>query len=190
MAAAHVHTCLPSETQPLVTPATGAVEKYVCKQEVKLLCCTTHLRCGRASCGRRVLKGVRRPRAESDCRDASQGGQCHASHGQAPRTRCAASGLLRSVHRWRLSGSISLFPLSSLLCPFPSFSQPAFSFLPSCRALFSFLSLFTTLQLETVCTSPLRTSSSAPSCPCRKGVATRGLTNVRLLQDQFLSLMC
>lgn len=37
-AAVRVHEHLPAETQPLVTPAAGAGGKYVCKQEVKLLC--------------------------------------------------------------------------------------------------------------------------------------------------------
>lgn len=42
-AAARVHACLPAETQPLVAPGAGAGGKYVCKQEVKLLCSAASL---------------------------------------------------------------------------------------------------------------------------------------------------
>lgn len=56
--------------------------------------------------------------------------------------------------------------------PLPLLLSAALSVLPSCQALFSFLSLFATLQLETVCTSPSAPSSPAPSCPCRKAIAT------------------
>lgn len=43
MAATCVHACLPAEMQPLVTPGTRAGEKYVCKEEVKLLCSAASL---------------------------------------------------------------------------------------------------------------------------------------------------
>lgn len=36
--AARVHACLLAKTQSLVMPVAGAGGKYVCKQEVKLLC--------------------------------------------------------------------------------------------------------------------------------------------------------